>query len=109
MGLFFNSEVTNKKNQILSDVAIINQSLRQIANILDNQGVNGSSNNLVNQTLNSIEVNITRTSNNIQSMSDSQLDGFNVPWMDGRYIGIMTYLMSFSTMLNKIEAEFKRF
>lgn len=37
MGLFTSSETTNKRNQILQDIAVINRTLRDVANIIDNQ------------------------------------------------------------------------
>lgn len=105
MGLFTSSETTNKRNQILQDIAVINQSLRKIADILDNQGINSQSINAVNQVFMNFSNNVERMSSTVQSMRDSQLDGFSVPWMDGRYMGIMMWLGSFNMVMNQIQGE----
>jgi hypothetical protein len=105
MGLFFNSDTQNKKEQILRDIAVINKSLRDVANLLDNNGMNMTTINNVGSILGNIEETINRVSTTVQGMSDSQLSGFNVPWMDGRYIGIMMWISSFVLTTTKISSE----
>lgn len=109
MGLFFNSDTQTKKDQILRDVAIVNAALRNAATILDNNGLNRTTINSVGSILGNVESNVTRISTTVQSMSDSQLTGFNVPWIDGRYIGIMMWLLSMSTMAQQISTEMERY
>lgn len=111
MGLFSNSDTTAKQEQILRDITVINNSLREIAMLLDNNGMNKSSINLAGSIISNVEINITRMSNTVQSMSDNQLTGFTVPWMDGRNLGIMTWILSYSTYMdmlaNKMESSLK--
>lgn len=109
MGLFFNSGTQDKKDQILRDIAIVNEALRRIANTLDNNGINRATINSVNAILGGIMDNVTRISSTVQSMTDSQLTGFTVPWVDGRYIGIMTWLLSLSTMTDRIDEDFENY
>lgn len=109
MGLFFNSDTQNKKDQILVEIAAINKSLRDVATIIDNQGFNYSSINSINTVISRIESNVQRMSNTVQSMSDSQLSGFMVPWMDGRYIGIMIWIASYGTMMNETVFEMEKY
>ena len=105
MGLFFNSDTQIKKNQILRDVAIVNDALRKVATTLDNNGMNEVTINSISSILGSIETNTTRISTTVQSMSDSQLSGFNVPWIDGRYLGIMTWMFTMITMIQQLSTE----
>ena len=109
MGLFTSSETTNKRNQILQDIAVINRTLRDVANIIEIQGINGSSVNSITAILTNIEANVVRMSSTVQSMSDSQLTGFTVPWMDGRYIGIMTWIASYGSVMNKTVSEIENY
>jgi hypothetical protein len=109
MGLFFNSGTQEKKNQILRDIAIVNEALRKSATTIDNNGINRTTINSVNSILGGVMDNITRVSSTVQSMTDSQCTGFTVPWIDGRYIGIMTWLMSMSTVTNSIAEDFENY
>lgn len=105
---FLNSDSQGNKDQILRDVAIVNSALRDIAKIIDLNGINRGTINSINSGFSSIESNVVRISSTVQSMSDSQLSGFNVPWTDGRYLGIMTWLLSMSTMAEKISNEIEQ-
>lgn len=105
---FFNSDSQGSKDQILKDVAIVNNALRDVANIIDLNGINRGTINSINSRFSSIQSNVERISSTVQSMSDSQLSGFNVPWTDGKYIGIMTWLMSMSTMAEKISNQIEQ-
>lgn len=109
MGLFFNSDTQNKKDQILRDISLVNAALRNVASTLDNDGMNRSTINSVNSILGNVMSNVTRISNTVQSMTDSQLNGFTVPWIDGRYVGIMMWLLSFSTITNQISNEMESY
>ena len=109
MGLFFNSDTQNKKDQILRDISLVNAALRNVASTLDNDGMNRSTINSVNSILGNVMSNVTRISNTVQSMTDSQLNGFTVPWIDGRYVGIMTWLLSFSTITDQISNEMESY
>jgi hypothetical protein len=109
MGLFTNSETTFKKNQVSQDVASLNMSLRNIVSILDNQGLNGFTYNSINTILENIEPTMSRMSNTVRCMSDSELSGFTVPWTDGRNLGIMTWITSYCSMMDKIGGEMERY
>lgn len=109
MGIFFNSETQNKKDQILRDIGVINKSLRDIANLLDSNGMNMPTIKSINSILSNIEGNINGVSTTVQGMSDSQLSNFNVPWIDGRYLGIMMWINSFMMVTTKISNEMEEF
>jgi len=109
MGLFTSSETTQKREQILQYISILNRSLRDIANIIDKDGINGSSINTINEIFKKGEENAERMSNIVRSMSDSQLDGFTVPWMDGKYIGIMMWIASYVGIINKMVSKFESY
>ena len=105
MGLFFNSGAKEKKNLILRDIAIVNSTLKDIASILDNQGVNTRTVEMVGSKFNNVMSNIERISSTVQGMTDSQLRGFDVPWIDGRYLGIMMWIASMAMMSEQIAKE----
>lgn len=105
MGLFSNSETTIKKNLIIHDIELINNAFKDISLLLDSRGMNNSTINAINSILTNVESNITRMSSTVQSMSDSELTGFYVPWTDGRNIGIMTWFASFEIFMNKLTSE----
>lgn len=108
MGLFSNSETSKKKDSITQDINLINNAFREIAVLIDSRGMNNSTINSINSVLSNVESNVTRMSNTVQSMSDSELTGFTVSWMDGRSIGIMTWIASFGTFMNKLTSEMER-
>lgn len=109
MGLFTNSDTERKKNQILSDIAIINKSLRDIANLIDSSGMNMFTINSVGTILENVEGNVSRVSSTVQGMNDSQLSNFNAPWIDGRYIHIMMWINSFVMVTNKISNDMENY
>lgn len=88
---------------------IINKAFRDISVLIDSRGMNNSTINSINSVLNSVEANITRMSSTVQSMTDSELTGFYVPWVDGRSLGIMTWIASFGTFMNKLTEEMESF
>jgi len=107
MGLFGNSETQNKKDAILRDITVINKALRDIGSLLD-KGMNVSSVNSCSSIIENMESNINRVSTTIQGMSDSELSGFTVPWMDGRYLGIMMWITTFQMVMNKTINEMEK-
>jgi hypothetical protein len=109
MGLFFNSETKIKKDQILRDIAIVNNALRNIAITIDENEMNITTINSINSIFVNVETNITRISTIVQGMSDSDLTGFIVPWMDGSYIGIMTWIASFGALMNMLAGEMESY
>ncbi|MDA3882173.1 MAG: hypothetical protein PF481_02710 [Bacteroidales bacterium] len=109
MGLFSNSETTSKKNSIIHDIEMINKAFKDISLLIDSNGMNNTTINSINSILSNVEANITRMSSNVQSMSDSELTGFYVTWVDGRSIGIMTWIASFGTFMNKISSEMESY
>jgi hypothetical protein len=109
MGLFFNSDLQIKKDQILRDVAIVNNAIRNIATTFDNNGMNVTTINSMGSILENIESNITRINTTVRSMSDSQLSGFNAPWMDGSYYGIQMWLIYCATWGTQISNEIESY
>ncbi len=109
MGIFTNSETENKRNQILRDVVVVNKALHGSAKVLDMAGIDWYSIDTVNELISSVESKILNISTTVQSMSDSQLDGFKVPWIDGGYIGIMMWLLSTSMLTQQIANDFEKF
>jgi len=109
MGLFTNSESTNKKNLIIQDIGMINKAFKDISMLLDSRGMNNSTINSINSILSNVESNINRMSSTVQSMTDSELTGFYVPWVDGRSLGIMTWIASFGTFMNKLSSEMESY
>lgn len=109
MGLFSNSETTSKKNSIIHDIEMINKAFKDISLLIDSRGMNNSTINAINSILSNVEANITRMSSTVQSMSDSELTGFYVPWVDGRSLGIMTWIASFGTFMNKLSGEMESY
>jgi hypothetical protein len=105
MGLFFNSGTQEKKNSIISDIEVINKALKDISLLIDSKGMNNSTINSINSILSTVEVNITRMSSTVQSMSDSELTGFYVTWADGRSVGIMTWIFYFGIFMNMLTDE----
>jgi hypothetical protein len=105
MGLFSNSESASKKNSIIHDIELINKAFKDISLLIDSRGMNNSTINKINSILSNVEANITRMSSTVQSMSDSELTGFYVPWVDGRSLGIMTWIASFGIFMNKLTSE----
>jgi hypothetical protein len=105
MGLYTNSETTSKKDSIIHDIGMINKAFKDISFRIDSRGMNNSTINSINSILNNVEANITRMSSTVQSMCDSELTGFYVPWVDGRNLGIMTLIASFGTFMNKLSSE----
>lgn len=109
MGLFSNSATTSKKNLIIHDIEMINKAFKDISVLIDSRGMSNSTINSINTILSNVESNITRMSSNVQSMSDSELTGFYVPWVDGRSLGIMTWIASFGTFMNKLTVEMESY
>ena len=109
MGLFSNSETTSKKNSIIHDIELINKAFKDISLLIDSRGMNNSTILAINSVLSNVESNITRMSSIVQSMSDSDLTGFYVPWVDGRSLGIMTWIASFGTFMNKLTSEMEAY
>ncbi len=109
MGLFSNSETMSKKNSISNDIELINKALKDISLLIDSTGMNNSTINSINSILSKVEANITRMSSTVQSMSDSELTGFYVPWVDGRSLGIMTWIASFGIFMNKLTGEMESY
>ncbi len=109
MGLFSYSETTSKKNSISNDIELINKALKDISLLIDSRGMNNSTINSINSILSKVEVNITRMSSTVQSMSDSELTGFYVPLVDGRSLGIMTWIASFGIFMNKLTSEMESY
>jgi len=105
MSLFSNSGTVSKKNLILSDIELINSAFKNISMLIDDRGMNHSTINSINSILSNVESNITRMSNTVQGMTDSELTGFYVPWVDGRSLGIMTWIASFGMFMNKLSAD----
>lgn len=109
MGFFSNSETTSKNNSIIRDIEIINKAFKDISILIDSNGMNNSTINSINSILSNVEANITRMSSTVQSMSDSELIGFYVPWVDGRSLGIMTWIDSFGAFMNKLSSEMESY
>ena len=109
MGLFSNSETTSKKKSIIHDIEMINKAFKDISMLLDSRGMNNSTINSINSILSNVESNINRMSSTVQSMTDSELTGFYVPWVDGRSLGIMTWIASFGTFMNKLSSEMESY
>jgi hypothetical protein len=88
---------------------MINKAFKDISLLIDSNGMNNSTINSINSILSNVEANITRMSSTVQSMSDSELTGFYVPWVDGRSLGIMTWIASFGTFMNKLSSEMESY
>ena len=109
MGLFFNSDTQNKKSQILSDVLFVNGALISICTTLDNNGMNSNSIHTISPVMTNMEPKVTRISTTVNSMSESQLQGFTVPWTDGKHVGIMTWLFNLINFSKVIEADIETY
>jgi hypothetical protein len=100
MGLF-NIESTQKKKEILQNIIVINQTFVHIGYLLDEGKTKYPQ---INTHIERIEPNVERVRSLVESMNDFQLLNFNVPWIDGRQIGIMMWFASFQHVLNGISS-----
>lgn len=109
MGIFDNSNTKEKKEQILRDISVINFELKKLINIVDNSGgINNTSIKLITPIIEDIEQFASSASTTIQSMSDSELAGFNVPWIDDKHLGVMDWMFNLQTSMQKIISEIER-
>ncbi len=100
MGLFNFSSST--QNQILSDAAIINRTMRDIIQMLDSNSLTYSVKSTAANKLSSIETESRRIANNISNLSISQRINTKIPWMNGEMMDANQWLVMFLMMMNEV-------
>lgn len=109
MGLFSDSKHEQIKKQILDEVATINKNVREVATIMDNSGVNI---NNVTRLSGILEDAASRKMHIVEMYDDftsTQIQNFSVPWVDGRYMSLGMWDLSFCTALNTTVNEINKF
>lgn len=105
MGFFFNSNTQDKRDQILRNIAKINKAIRQVDLIItESKASLPIVRSQVLGVLDQVEGEFADLKNTMDSMSDSQLEGFKVPWIDGVYIGIMHYSFQMNMFISSIDS-----
>lgn len=100
MGLFNFSSST--QNQISSDAAVINRTMREIIQMLDSNPLTYSVKSTAANKLSYIETESRRIMNNINSLSHSQQLKTKIPWMNGETMNAQQWLLMFSMMMNEV-------
>jgi|LSQX01.2.fsa_nt_gb hypothetical protein len=100
MGLFNFSSST--QNQISSDAATINRTMREIIQLLDSDYISNSVKINASNKLSYIETESRRIMNNINSLSHSQQLNTKIPWMNGETMNAQQWLLMFSMMMNEV-------
>lgn len=100
MGFFNFSNST--QNQISSDAAVINRTMREIIQMLDSNYLSHSVKVSASNKLSYIETESRRIMNNISSLSHSQQLNTKIPWMNGEMMNAQQWLMMFSMMMDEV-------
>lgn len=100
MGLFNFSNST--QNQISSDAATINRTMREIIQMLDSNPLTNSVKTTATYKLSCIETESLRIMNNINSLSHSQQLNTKIPWMNGEIMNAQQWLLLYTMMLNDV-------
>ena len=109
MGLFSDSKHEQIKKQILEQVATINKNIREVATIMDNGGITINS---ITRLSSLLEDAASRKMNIVELYDDftaTQMQNFSVPWVDGRYMSLGMWDLSFCTALNTTVNEINNF
>lgn len=107
MGIFFKSESDRIKEQIVDEINKINHKLKQLESIL-NKGLCYSNEDQLDNLLDDLYSSLKIFRSKIASLSPKQLGKLALPWIDGTYIPVYLWEISFKYVMAKITNEFQQ-
>lgn len=108
MGIFFKSESDRIKEQIVDEINKINHKLKQLEAILNN-GLCDNNADQFCDLIDDVSSYLNTSKSKMNGLSIPQLSKLALPWVDGSYIPVYLWDISFKHVMAQVNSAFEQY